>query len=376
MPAPAFQRRPLPLPIPNPPEGLTPAQTRGWITWSPPEWQVEYPAQPVRLPRPTWSPAERAAYEARLSWFYEARYGLFYHFLAFGDRQQDIVKGFYPREDDWTAERWNRVVEAVDVEQAADQIAETGAGYVVLTLGQWHRYACAPNPLIDTLWGLQPGQYNARRDLPLELGQALVRRGIHLMLYIMADRQHALPPPDGWTEADRYENWIAVARWYSDHYGVLCRGWWVDFLNDDYTYDFRRRFTAALRHGNPDALLASSQYELSDFLHGHCLGAHAPDSGPDWAHQRVYGKPYFGRWDPDFGIQWHALQYLGSYWGAVDAAHPTDELVTYAADIIRGGGVLTFDVGAYRFENGVTVPCLDILPAQFAQLAAVRAALA
>ena len=367
--------RPLPFPALNPPDGITPAQTRGWIPWSPPEWQLEQPSKPVRLPRRTWTAEQRAAYEARVSWFHAARYGIFFHFLACGDRKRDILKGFYPVDADWTSERWNRVVEAVDVEQTADQAAELGAGYVVLTLGQWHRYACAPNPMIDSLWGLAPGQYNSRRDLPMELGKALAQRNVHMMLYIMADRQHALPSPSGWTETDRYENWIRVAQWYSDHYGTLCQGWWVDFLNEDWTQDYRRRFTEVLRHGNPDALVASSQYEISDFLHGHCLGAHAPNTAPDWDHQRKFGKPFFGRWDPDFTIQWHVLQYLGSYWGAVDTPRRTEELVEYASDVVRGGGVFTFDVGAYRFEDGETVPCLEIPAAQLAQLRAVRDAL-
>ena len=38
----------------------------------------------------------------------------------------------------------------------------------------------------------------------------------------------------------------------------------------------------------------------------------------------------------------------------------------------KGGGVITFDVGAYQIENGKTRPCLNIPEAQQAQLRAVR----
>jgi hypothetical protein len=51
---------------------------------------------------------------------------------------------------------------------------------------------------------------------------------------------------------------------------------WVDFLVE-YTKDYRVNFTKALKHGNPEAIVASGTLELSDYLHGHCM--------PDWNRQ-------------------------------------------------------------------------------------------
>lgn len=362
---------PAPAPVPyatlQPPPGITPAPTRGWIPWGP---------KALTLPRQTWTPEQRRAYEARVQWFHTAKYGLFFHFLAFGDHSQPAAKRGARPETLWTSERWNQVVDAVDVEQAADQARELGVGYVFISLGQNHRYACAPNPIIDQLWGLEPGQYNSRRDLPMELGRALAKRGISLMLYIASDHQHMLPQPPGWTDSMRFENWLKVAQWYSEHYGTLCKGWWVDGMKgnektpwgEDWMRNYPARFVAALKRGNPDALVAAEINEVSDFIHGHCIRI-------DWERQRRLVKPYFGRWDPDFKIQWHVLQHLGTGWADIDAPKATEDLVAYAVDVVRGGGVFTFEVGGYKIVDGKTVPCLDIPAAQMAQLRKVRDAL-
>ena len=132
--------------------------------------------------------------------------------------------------------------------------------------------------------------------------------------------------------------------------------------------DYPVRFLNALRHGNPNTIVGSGIYGISDFIHGHCIGG-------QWDRQRTTVKPFFGRWDPDFRLQWHVLQYVGSYWGTPDTPKQTADLVAYATDVVRGGGVFTFDVGSYKVVNGKTVPGLEIPPEQMVQLRAVRDAL-
>ncbi|HBQ65232.1 MAG TPA: hypothetical protein DD727_10040 [Clostridiales bacterium] len=358
--------------LPQPPVGITPADTRGWFPWNPKfnvvhgEW---IPDKNTRSDR--WTAKERIRYEKRIDWFYRAKYGIFFHFLAFGASSVDHNEEFSFSEGTWSSDKWNRHIESIDVEKTAQQAEEAGVGYVGISLGQNHRYACAPNPVIDEIWNLKPGQYNAIRDLPMDLGVALAKRGIPLMLYLAADNQHRLPFQEGVTDAVRKENWVQAAQWYSDHYNVLCKSWWVDGLHavepdpggESYEYPFR--LVQALRHGNPDTLVACSHYHLSDYIHGHCIGK-------QWEKQRINCKPYFGRWDPDHRIQWHAFQYLGSNWGETDTPYPLDELVTYVTDIVQWGGVFTFDVGSFQIINGDKVPSLEIPSGQLEQIYAVR----
>jgi hypothetical protein len=329
----------------NPPSDINSAKTlydSGWVS-SPP------------IPPKQRSDKEFNQLEKKLSWFHKAKYGLFFHFLA--------------PEEDCTPQKWNKMVNAVDVEKFANQVKETGAGYVVLTLGQNQLYSCAPNPVLEKLWELKPDTYISDRDLPMEVYNALHKRGIKLMLYIATDTQYGLPSPPGFTRAtDRFENWLKVVEWYSDHYGTCCLGWWTDGLDQDWTFDYRSRMHDALKHGNPDAIVASSSYGLSEFTHGHC------DS--DWEGQQRYRKPYYGRWDPTYKIQWHVLQYLGHYWATMDTAHSKKSIVAYAVDVVKGGGVITFDIGTCKMVNAKhTETLLEIPDGQMVQLLSVRDAL-
>ena len=123
-----------------------------------------------------------------------------------------------------------------DVEALAAALARMRASYLVLTLGQNNGQYIAPNAALEALC---PGSQRHRppRDLPLEIGRALERRGIALVLYLpfrapqadpylmdcLGDVSEQQPPPARFTAA-----WTEVVRYWSQHYGPLARGWWFD----------------------------------------------------------------------------------------------------------------------------------------------------
>lgn len=351
--------KPIPYSTLNPPKDITPAMTREAFPWSFPEYKSPALDAKQRYPRMVWTKENRREYEDKVEWFHQAKYGIFFHFLAGGE---------------WTLDEWNAWVDAVDVEKVADQAKEIGAGYVIITLGQHQIYSCAPNPVIDENWG----PYTSRRDLPMDLYEALKKRGISMMLYFNAgDLFHKMPKPASLEGEAGFKKWVEVAKWYSTHYGDKCKGWWVDGLTD-YCPGYCQDIHNALKAGNKNSLVASGQYELSEFVHGHCGG---------WERQREVVKPFYGRWDPDFGIQWQVFQYIGSTWGEASTAWDEQEFVDYAADVIRGGGVFTFDLGTFdtgcfysleqyptgKREDGSRIgPRLEIYPNQFEVLKKVR----
>src|SRR4030042_968141 len=98
-------------------------------------------------------------------WFKEAKFGVFIHYLGEGPT-------------------WNERVESFDVERFAEQIRLTRAGYVILTLGQNSGYYCSPNETYEKYAGYKTGERCSRRDLPMEIAEALAQRGIRLMLYL------------------------------------------------------------------------------------------------------------------------------------------------------------------------------------------------
>jgi len=301
-----------------------------------------------RPPANRWTPQPRPAYEAKVDWFHKARYGLMFHFTA-------GVGG-----SDWDSAKWNAWISAIDVEKVADQAAEVGAGYVMICITQVGRYYCAPNPVLEEYWGLKPGQYNSERDLPMDLSRALARRGIRLMLYTHAREFYGLPLPSGMDRVTAYRRWLDVMRWDSDHYGKACSGWWVDCLFK-FIPNYAEDFIAALRHGNPDTIIADGRHEWADYLHGHCYS--------DWNEQQKV-LPYFGRWEPEYRIQWHQFQYLGPTWAQPGVAHTTPDMVRYMKKIAEGGGVMTFDLGAH--DGHGRGPLLEIAGDQMAQLCAIR----
>lgn len=326
----------------NPPDSITPEKTLYSNGWEP---------TPV-IPPKHWTKKEHKELEKKLEWFHNAKYGLFFHFLA--------------PEEGMNIDRWNAMVDSVDVEKFADQVKETGAGYIILTIGQDQLYSCAPNPVLERLWELTPGSYISRRDLPLDLFNALNKRGIKMMLYLSMNNQFKLPRPATFKkETDRFENWLKVIEYYSTYYGERCVGWWIDALDEDWTTNYRFRVHEYLKRGNPNAITASASYGLSEYTHGHCEAS--------WDLQQKVRKPYFGRWEPRYGIQWHVLQYLGRDWAKTDTAHSTASIVKYAVDVIRGGGVITFDIGTEVYINNKHVnTVLEIPKGQMIQLLAVK----
>jgi len=87
-------------------------------------------------------------------WFGKAKFGVFVHYLGRGDD-------------------WNEKVDSFDVRHFVDQIARTKARYVVFTLGQNSGYYCSPNATYEKYAGYKVGQRCSKRDLPMEIADAL-----------------------------------------------------------------------------------------------------------------------------------------------------------------------------------------------------------
>ena len=314
---------------------------------------------------------EQLEKERRTEWFRQAKYGIMFHFVPSMGRFKQIP---------WTAAEWNAKVDSADVKKVAQQAADIGAGYVIISLGQKGDYYCAPNPVYEKHWGFERGQFGSRRDLPMDLSVELKKRGIKMMLYVTGS-PFASPGPasekNGWhgqgrqftrgeTSLEGERLWLECLQWYSDHYGQAVAGWWVDGMKD-FSPGYGKSIHEALRHGNPDAIITSSDYALSDFLHGHCTG--------NWEKQQQR-LPTRGRLDETYGIQWHAFQYLGHSWAAKGTKHTTETVAHYATEVIKRGGVITFDIGTFDEQPEIKGPTLEIPEDQFRQLKAVRDAVA
>ncbi len=302
-------------------------------------------------------------------WLHEARYGICHHVLS------DFVNRVAADETErWREdETWDDFLDTFDVAEYVAQVQETGAAFVLLTLGQNSGYFLAPNKAYEELCGLVPGQRTpSRRDLAAEVGAALAEIGVALMLYIPANPpNNAHLEPGDFAITDRFGHtrqldgppsqqtmamWQAVIREYGERYPNAA-GWWFDGVFPDLlaayddlslTYNWNT-LTAAAKAGNPSRVVT---YNRGVDLF--------PDDNPwlDYTSGELndIGPLPDGRWvDQDESIQWFALTYLGETdptfwgWGNHGTSKETEDLVAWASQAVERGGVICLDTKVNRF---------------------------
>ena len=296
---------------------------------------------------------------AEPTWFGSAGYGVFVHFLGEG-------------------EAWNAKIDGFDAEAFADQMKQAGAAYVIFTLGQNSGYYCSPNAAYNAYCGYEPGDRCSRRDLPMDLADALAKHGIRLLLYLpsrapqrdetamagLADVNEQKPAPQEFTG-----RWSEVIREWSVRYGTKVCGWWFDGSYNTRGWDDLAKpnnwgtWAAACRAGNPESVLAfnpgvdikkafTALTDEQDYTAGERNDFDVkPDEHPAPA-----------------STQWHILSYLGTWWAKADGPRHDDAwMIDYVRTTNGQGGVVSIDVNVA--DDG------SVYPPHLAQLKALAAAL-
>lgn len=200
-------------------------------------------ATPVQTVRPDGTPN-------RAAWMAQGSFGVMTHYLI-------APQGNTPAEK--TADL-NRLVDNFDVEYYVQQIAATGADWLIITLGQGTGYLSSHCELIDQL---EPG-YTPRRDLIPEISQRLHQLGKRVIIYTPGAHTPADPTvkrllgigSDGY--ADRHNEFV---RHYALRLGKLCDGWWFDSCGRQDNAVWQKELDAC-RAGNPEAVVAFSGAEF------------------------------------------------------------------------------------------------------------------
>ncbi len=84
-----------------------------------------------------------ASEDHNAKWLRDAQWGVLMRFLT---------------EPETTAEEWNRKVDNFDVDARAAQLAEVGAGYFFIPLGQGSGHYCAPTETYDQITSIHPSK--------------------------------------------------------------------------------------------------------------------------------------------------------------------------------------------------------------------------
>ena len=319
----------------------------------------------------------------RERWLQSSGYGLMFHYEAFVNH---------------TPESFNKTVDSFQVERFADAVASTKAGHVIFVIGQhWGKY-CAPNKAYEKLLGVENGVWTSKRDLIMEIGDALQKRKVKLIIYmtarapmrhykVIAAMGDTLPSINGKPAGPKIntmshprkvpgflrsenqapnptflKNWGDVCGEWSMRYGKRVNGWWFD----GYKTEMRDAYEAlqkephnvdtwvkAILSGNPDAELAfnaGAHHSLSLCTKGKLCPHQTFTSGENHNFyektKKGWGKPLTPKNFPaPKGVVWHLLMPLSKGWGAGTESKFETKLLKDRIDLINAeGGAVTFDL--------------------------------
>jgi len=294
-------------------------------------------------------------------WFADCKWGVFCHYLAARASSSDTGM---------TAEQWNQQVDAFDVKGLARQLQSVGAGYFFITVGQGSGHFCAPNETYDRLAGIQPSKCS-RRDLVSDIYEELAPLGIKLLVYSPSEpawadmearpglkmtHNHNDLDSEGkklgykiWREHRQVEfmkNVEAIHADWSRRWGGKVAGWWIDGC---YEAEYRfpendppnfRTLAAALRTGNPEAIVAFNTGVKTPII---CTSVHDDYTAGEISRALPECR---GGWVEKDGhrARYHALCFLGEFWGRGEPRFPDDLVVGYTEHVTSKGGVMTWDV--------------------------------
>ena len=296
------------------------------------------------------------------------KWGVFNHYLSY---MQNAIGT--PNNPENKRTSFSDMVNEFDVDGLARSLHEIGAGYYFITVQQGAAELLAPNAAFDSIAGTIPGQACAKRDLILDLYEALSKYDIDLYLYFTGDGPYqnveigkkfgfVEPRENGVTE-EFVRNWAKVLEEYALRYGDRVKGWWIDGCYRDffkYTDDLVLVYKDVILKGNPNAIVAFNngvkpelirQFRDEDFTAG------------EFDHLNYLPNSRFAD-----GSQIHILASLamereseqGSKWGSNGVNMKASELSTYINRVNAVGGVVTLDCGITR-RGEIFPEQLDVL---------------
>ena len=298
-------------------------------------------------------------------WFYERGFGIFVHLLASDVNNPNSHRSYGKQTS------WDECLNEFDCEVFAEEVKQTGAGYVILTVMQVTKYMLAPNETFNRVTGYKNGEACPSFDFIERIYESLHKRDIDLMLYFTGDGPandeiagnafgyRGFHPNGTKVTKEFVEKWSAVLREYSLRYGKKVKGWWLDGTPGIIGYDDMELLsilTDAARAGNPDAICACNHFGvLGDYgvVRKQVLcGTPCCDytAGEMVYFEDVPAAPFIGE------QRWHILTHLGksktmyeySGWGCEGTRYSAEYMQDYYRKVHAHGGVISVDVCVYR----------------------------
>jgi len=285
-------------------------------------------------------------------WMRTAKFGIMVHYLT-------TLQNTLQPHNMGKVTSWDSCVNDFNVNLFAQQIHETGAGYVIFTVYQGTPYLCTPNNAYESVTGYKRGEATSHRDLLTDLYNALHKYNIKLILYVTADgtyRDHRSNvafnnPMLRWKQNGNkfiatdvwVNNWSKVLHEISMREQNKIDGWWVDgaFTFHGYNDTLLARFYEALKSGNPKSAVAFNASPQKKVIYYSKWDDYTAGEMNDF----VDYPPQSGRIN---GTQWHIVSYLGTDWKSPAVRFKKSYLVKYINKVNSLGGVVTINVALFR----------------------------
>ena len=301
----------------------------------------------------------------RAQWMADGRYGIMVHYLPNpeGDTPEQRTASY------------NKTVDGFDLDGFMRQFQESGAKWLIFTIGQNTGYYCSPNGYLDNILG----GHTSSRDLLFEIARSVHVQGKRFICYLpveVASQRQEVKDAFAWNPSDQsqyQQRYLQFVEAYSKKLGSLCDGWWFDGWYEPIVQGkwAPQRWIDACRAGNPKTIVAFNDAAfcaghidpitpLEDY---HAGEVHLLEDGKirtDFIYgdatllngkmRNKTGEPRLYLPTSQFigGVQWHALVPVDSTFNpAVPVAatdYPDSELMPFMKACISVGGAVTLNV--------------------------------
>lgn len=279
------------------------------------------------------------ASRASTSWLVKTGYGLMFHWTS-----QSV-------QPDGSHKTYEQAVNDFDVKKFAKMIEETGAGYVILTIGHAESYCPAP---IKSWEKVHPG-HTTERDLIEEIAITLNSKGVKLICYINGPLGFNLNVKETPTELEKkafVTNFKSILSEMGTRYGQKVAGYWFDSwyqIFEKFPEVPFEEFNKAAKTGNKDRIICLNSWiypsvtPWQDYWAGEVASPVAvPENG-------------FMKGGPVPDLPYQALLIMEPYWVQEKAEMPdprftSADLSQYIRNCMNNGGAVTINLGIY--QNG------------------------
>ena len=273
------------------------------------------------------------ASRASSEWLTKCGYGVMFHWTS-----QSV-------NPDGSNKPYEQAVNDFDVKKFADMVEETGAGYVIFTIGHAEQYCPAP---IKSWEKCHQGK-TTQRDLIEEMANALNAKGIRLILYMNSYGTAKFGKVDN---IEFYKTFTDMLKEFGDRYKEKVAGYWFDCwyqIFEGFPEVPFEDFFKATKTGNKDRII--------------CLNSWIYPSVSPWqeywagevASPVAVPEKGFMKGGPAPDLPYQALLIMEPYWVQEKAEMPdprfnSSELSQYIRNCMKNGGVVTINMGIY--QNG------------------------